>query len=171
MEKHAYDVIELNEYYNGKGAVVSDSCDIGLLPFEVKRITPTPYQIRIAEEILKDDYFFYLKKDLFCGQWGVPPPRDTIRLFWESYKASMDRLQNNYRQYLGFVKMDGDTVVSISLLNFDTKTAREEFKNWRDEIYAFVTGDFIYENVSTYFVDINKVAIIEGNLWGVFRLN
>ncbi len=70
--KHRFETINLEEYYDGKGAIVPASSDVGILALPYGRINLTVEQVERAESILIERIGAYNKKLVGEGKAYFP---------------------------------------------------------------------------------------------------
>jgi hypothetical protein len=161
-KKHTFEIIELDEYYHGKGAIVPVTYDLEVITALTKRITPTLAQIKMAEEILKDDLFSFNRSCIIDWQHDGKWYKNQNDFFWTVMKDERKELEICYRQYTGFINNNGDTLIAITLLNFYSDEGRKVFQEWRDKEYYFVYGGYLSNpGIKIHIIDINKLEIVK----------
>lgn len=159
---HEFEIIELKEYFDGKGAIVpSTSMDYFTFGNDSTKFTPTITQIKIAESILIQDLFNYYKKVYYYSGYFSEETEDSIALlnrfndYLTEYKAEIKEF---YRYYIGYKNNSNEDIILIHLFNFNTSEAREIFSEWQDK-HIFGVGGFFEENMRSFRVNLNKQEI------------
>jgi hypothetical protein len=158
---HRFEIVELPEYYEGKGAIVPASTEILFPKQDCKRVDLTIEQIKSAESILKEDIGNWLRKWMRSGRLHLPSniktEEDTANYLNNSFDKKV--IKEYYRQYVGYRDKNNDLLVDIRLFKYDTRDSRNEFKNWQDEIvYHIVSPPDGY--IMAYTVNLTKREVV-----------
>lgn len=152
----APEIITLNEFYSGKGAVFGEHTPFPFRGHDYsKSITPYINQIKRSENILFDDYYNYrikLFKDL----------NKKTSLIKKKYKKSIcvrKKYYDYYRQYAGYIDKNNDTIIFIRLMNFsDTAISNDCFSDW-DKIISSWSGDPCQSNEEHFYINLSQNKI------------
>lgn len=153
--KHEFEIIELKEYYDGKGAIIpATSSQYPVREPGIEKVTLTREQARSAESILREDLYNYYKKFFDDGRfyyWQTSHGKeDTLKLFDEDVAKIRQRLRGYYRYYVGFVNNKNEEMVDIYLFEFS-----QEYANWKDE-YIFGSEE---NDRGCYHINLTKKGI------------
>ena len=128
----SFQIIELNEYYNGQGVIFDSSVKYPFVePNYNKAYIPNLSEIKRAEKLLSEKYYEYrtnvldsFNVDKSIIKKRLKKPKNVIKKF---YKYN--------RQYISYVSKSNDTIISIGLLNFANKRKAEKyFTDWKRTI-------------------------------------
>lgn len=126
-------IIELKEYYDGKGIIFNENYDPHILLKDAKkRFTPNDSAIIESEKILLEQY-------------------STVN------KAKSGKsLKKFNRQYIGYINANGDKIVLIQLLKIKSQAKmNDKFLDWQSE-YIVGFGTFYERNTERYLVNIKQ---------------
>jgi hypothetical protein len=165
IEKHEFEIVQLNEYYDGQGAIIPADSPSYFVSHPIKeKITPTIEQIKRAEKILKENIFGYYEKALnsgiiyFHSSDNAKTREDSLRLLLDMVKNVKKDMKNYYRQYLGYISNTNEEKIIIYLFNYGTWSARNIFKNWKDD-YCLGSGEFYDNNTFRFLINLTKEKI------------
>lgn len=135
-------VISLPNYYDGKGVIFNnDYKSLVEIKDYSKSFTPSLEQIIITEKI-------FLKQIKNKKKFK----RSAKKEFWKYY-----------RQYIGYIKINGEKVIMVNMLNFRKKNkAKKAFENWKED-YIVAFGEFYEENLFSYIVNLSIEKLQLGN--------
>jgi hypothetical protein len=165
--KHEFKIIELPEYYEGKGAIIPANYASYLLSNDVKRVELSLNKIKEAETILKTDFSnwsrrleqYLLSSGKATFNKNVKTRDDTAANFKKMFELDREKIGRYYRQYKGWIDESGDTVVTLFLFNYGTLRARHEFRDWRDKEIG-LGEDFYYANTLEFTIDLSRKKIV-----------
>jgi hypothetical protein len=165
IEKHEFEIIQLEEYYEGQGAIIPATSPSYFVGHQVKeKITPTLEQVRKAEHILKEGLFNSYEEDLnrgkiyFYSADNARTREDSLRLLLEMVKNVRKEMRSYYRQYLGYISDRNEEMIVIYLFNYGTREARDHFRNWQNE-YCWGSGEFYDNNTFRFLINLATGAI------------
>ncbi len=145
-------IIELKEFYDGKGVVFGRDVDYDGYPNNTdKRITLTKEDVIEAEKIMDSVATLYYKDDI------------------DGKKEYDLKLRGYYRQYWGFENSFNEKKIAIDLFNFSNLEFKEEYEGDWDKGICFSTSDFFYTNSAALLVNLTKRKIVEGTFY-LFKL-
>jgi len=156
---HKFKIIELKEYYNGKGAIIPANYEGFAGVPNNKRIDVNLEQIKKAEKILRDDLYNYESKFLHSGRIEFSVDEDTLNQFDELIKKEREQINSYYRHYAGYINNKNEEMIEIMLFNYSTREARSMFKGWQDDIRFITDDDIFQENTRYYPVNLSKGEI------------
>ena len=141
-------IIELKEFYDGKGVVFGRDVDYDIYPNNIdKRITLTKEDVIEAEKIMDSVATLYYKDDI------------------DGKKEYDSKLRGYYRQYWGFKNSFNEKRIMICLFNFNNLEFKEEYEGDWDKGICFSTSDFFYTNSKALLVNLTKRKIVEGTFY------
>ncbi len=155
---HEFEIIELEESFDGKGAIVpSQSMDYFTFGNDSTKFTPTLDQVKLAESILVRDIYdskvFFQNNKLI-----IKNKEDSLVLFNKYVKKIENQIRSYYRYYIGYKNKSNEDIIIVHLFNFNTSEAREIFSEWQDK-HIFGVGGFFEENMIWFRVNLNKQEI------------
>jgi len=155
---HEFEIIELKEYFDGKGAIVpSTSMDYFTFGNDSTKFTPTIDQIKIAESILLRD--IYYNKIIFDDRnLIIKNKEDSLVLINKYVKEFESWIRDYYRYYIGYKNNSNEDIILIHLFNFNTSEAREIFSEWQDK-HILGVGGFFEENMRWFRINLNNQEI------------
>lgn len=68
-------------------------------------------------------------------------------------------IKKYYRQYVGVINDKNEQIVTVCLLNFSTRRAREKFEYWRDIPYMYAVDGFYAQNKWTFVINLTEKKI------------
>lgn len=150
--KNDHSIVSLHEYYNGYGKVFknfneADNDENYPLPSDYfKDLLLTEQLLIRIENIWMEDVNNYYST--------IPGEKIII-------KNPKKYFKHYYRQYVGYVNLNGDSIVVVNLLNFKNKLkAKKYFDDWK---YYFNDGmgGFYEKNRTSFVLNLNKNCIIK----------
>lgn len=162
--KDGFKIIELKNYYNGKGAIIpADNPQYFTGQLNIEKTTPNMGKLREAETILKEDLYNYYKKIIDGGRFyfnihNTKTEKDSIDQLYKFIENEKEKIREYYRYYMSYLNNKGEEILVINLFNLITTEAKKIFANWQNE-YIFGTGDFFEENTRFYLINLTKKEI------------
>ncbi|MFH0734000.1 MAG: hypothetical protein V1773_05800 [bacterium] len=141
-------IVELKEFYDGKGVVFGRDVDYDIYPNNTdKRITLTKEDVIEAEKIMDSVATLYYKDDI------------------DGKKEYDSKLRGYFRQYWGFKNSSNEKRIMIFLYNFNNLEFKEEVEGKWDKGICLSTSDFFYTNSGGLLVNLTKRKIVEGTFY------
>jgi len=160
-EKNQYEIIELPEYYSGKGALVNQP----LFPpsKKVNWYIPTKEEANKAEKILSEGLFKYLSKT------------NDIKLDSDDSTFYKDILTNWYRHYSGLIYSNEEKIIFITLFNYKSSIGKHLFADWECKdhfIFNSDTGDHEYfKYCFGFYINITKECFYEDEIMDTNKID
>jgi hypothetical protein len=137
-------IVQLKDFYDGKGVIFSEKIDYAGLWGKNQRITPTLLDVKEAELILDSVIDIHYKNDL---------------LKKNEFK---NKVRKCNRQYFGFSTKSNEKIIEIYLFNFEDPRSIVVFEGW-DRSCILSTEDFFWTNVRIYSINITTKELMEGS--------
>ena len=141
-------VIELKEFYDGKGVVFGRDVD------EIIHHESTDKMISLNKEDV-------IEVEKFMDSLATLYYKDDI----DGKKEYDSKLRGYYRQYWGFENSFNEKKIAIDLFNFSNLEFKEEYEGDWDKGICFSTSDFFYTNSKALLVNLTKRKIVEGTFY------
>lgn len=150
-----YTIIELKHYYKGYGVIFNKDSK-ALYEYKVLSdtfFTPEFNNIKIAEEILSNDYYNYLHEiSIKTGFYN------SLDVKYKRKKRVIKKYYNFNRQYFGFIK-DGDSCIQMKLHNFSDKEFKEMvYSDYKKEV-IHGNGEIYDKNQASFVINLTKKKI------------
>ena len=141
-------IIELKEFYDGKGVVFGRDVDYDGYPHNIdKRITLTKEDVIEAEKFMDSVATLYYKDDI------------------DGKKEYDLKLRGYYRQYWGLENSFNEKKIEIDLFNFSNLEFKEEYEGDWEKGICFSTSQYFFDNYQILLVNLTKRKIVEGTYY------
>lgn len=151
-------IITLNGYYSGKGVIFDKTSNYPFITTDYKKpYTPTIKDITNAENILFDKY--YSHRISLLERFGID--KKEIKKKYKSPNKVKKKFYKHYRQYVGYINKNKDTIIYVGLFNFYCKKrAKKYFEGW-DKVVFLGSGKYYERNQESYLINLTSKKIVD----------
>lgn len=155
------EVIELKEFYSGKGVIFSASESYPFKDLDYKKpYTPSIKEIKKAEQLLFGNYYNYKVKVFEHFEYDEKLIDKLLKTKYKKPEKVKKKFCRYNRQYAGYINSSNDTIIYVGLLNFSNKKkAEQRFEGWQKKLLIGF-GEFYEKNQEFYHIDLSNNKFI-----------